>query len=407
VTYVVAAGPDGRHGPAWYAACAASCEAPINWLRTRLADAVVEARLELDPDGHPRVLLEVDSAAAATSGQQTIAYRYATCDVGCGSEGGWDITTVATALADASAPADATNSYFALDPDGHPAFIYRDSPTRADHDGTYYRSCLVPDPADCGAAEAWSEVTLATRFPLLHPDLAFTAAGEPRFLGEYVDAAQGIDRLVYGECDAHCTVGGSTQLYGASPATSYSLKLDHDGRPRIVYYTGDSVGGVALDAHQLYYLWCDTSCTSPASWHDEEVPVRPADGQGVSLALDSHDRPRFVYKQAYSGPGLGWCDSDCESVHATWRSGLVEGTAALQEADPLAATIDCSVSDWTSGGRPSLALDPHDRAVIGFDTSHHYGGTDLRLGHSGEACPVATDLSMARVAMLPEPVVAP
>ena len=315
-------------------ACPAACEAPINWTRTRLADRVIEARLQLDPDGHPRVLLVVDTATDALVSKPQRSYRYASCDRGCSSESRWDETTIATALGIDASPA-ASNSFFALDQQGHPALIYRDTPAGPDDAGTFYLSCLAPRPSDCHSAAAWTKVALATGFPLTAPELLFTSSGEPRFLGEYIDAAQGIDRLVYGECDPHCTVGGSTQLFGAGPGASYSLVLDHDGRPRIVFDTGASSGGDALDAHQLYYLWCDASCTSPASWQDAAVPVLPGSGAGVSLAMDSHDHPRFAYQRGEAGPGLGWCDRDCESAHAVWSAGLIEATDALQRADPL------------------------------------------------------------------------
>lgn len=397
MTYRIDSGQDGGHRPAYYVYCAARCTDPARWTRTSLGDNVLDARLQLTPEGHPRVMLHAAVSSDPVDAGEPVWYEYAACDVRCEQPASWTITRIASAIAYAPGAGAQTNDYFALDPQGHPAFVYYDTSDHDDHGGTFYESCLAPDPADCTDADQWHEITVASTFLLDAPELAFTPAGEPRFVGEYVDPGAGVDRLVYGECDPDCTLGAATQLFGAGAFDSYSLRLDSQGRPRIVFYTGNSGGGEALDPYQLYYLWCDTDCTTIAGWNRTDLHTAPGNGWSVDLALDAQDRPRFVYKLGDVGPGYAWCDVDCETDHPAWRSALLEDRSVLEQEDPVTPIADCTESAWTSGHDPSLALTPDGDPWVAFDTRHQYAGTDLRPGHLGEPCPVATDIAWARV----------
>ena len=123
----------------------------------------------------------------------------------------------------------------------------------------------------------------------------------------------------------------------------------------------------------------------------------------VDQVLDGADHPHFAYKMGDEGPGYAWCTTECESDHGTWQALLVESRQPLQEENPVERFVDCSVSSWTSGHLPTLALDSQGNPRLGFDTKHQYAGVDLRPGHQGESCAISTDIPLARCLMMDQP----
>jgi hypothetical protein len=214
---------------------------------------------------------------------------------------------------------------------------------------------------------------------------------------------QNLSKLVYIECDATCNqsqVRGSL-LYDSDGYARYSLRLNSAGQPRVVYYSGFYPND--LEPQQLYYLSCNVNCADARAWSATNLRTSGGNGWYVDLQLDQQDRPRFVYKMGDVGPGYAWCDADCESGNSGWQSKLVEDRAVLERDFPVMPIVDCSISSWTSGHLPKLALDSQGNPHIAFVAMHQYAGTDTRPGHYGEPCPVQTDIKLARFSMFPQP----
>jgi hypothetical protein len=404
MTYTIVLEQDGGHRPAYYVACSTSCADPDAWARTRLSDDVFDARLALDRVGNPRVMLYSYLGSGPTDGGTPKEYRYAACDATCDHKASWTITPIAQSIMYDADRAGRSNAYFALDRQGRPGFVYADTSDHDDHGGTFLDWCRAPAPSDCTDASAWQEITLASTYLLADAVLSFAPDGGPRVMGDYVSTDEGVDTLVYAECDPTCASGGATRLpFGGGGWDSLSLQLNHQGRPRAVFFTGNSGGNSVLEPFHTAYLWCDSGCTQPGHWSSADLHTSPGHGWNVDLALDASDHPRFVYQQGDVGPGYAWCDAACEGTDATWHAVLAEDRQVLEQQNPVNPLLDCSESSWTSGHLPSLALDADGNPRMGYDTRHSYGGTDLRPGHHGEPCPIESDVVLARFLMMPSP----
>lgn len=404
VAYAVRTGVDEDQRPAYYAYCAADCTMPQQWTQVRLIldTWVADVRIALDPVGHPRLLLFSHPPADVGSNH----YTYAACDNGCTDPTKWTLTPIVTAQLTDTSRWDYVFRYFALDPQGHPAFIYTDGSQGVNHNGTFYISCMAVAPAECTNAANWSETQLDLLW-LGTPSLAFSPSGQPRAMLFYWDnrGDDVIMKLLYLSCDANCDNRSNWQglfladLHGTS---RYSLRVDSQGRPRVAFYSGKYPDPAFMPDH-LYYLWCNTACTDSANndWQIHDLALSANDGKNVDLALDGLDRPRMAYHAIASGLGYAWCNSNCESDAAIWQHQEVEASDALEADYPVPPIRHCSISVWVSGEMPTLALDHAGDPRIGFVAEHGYGGSDL--DHPGQTCPTSTDIVLARYAQLSQP----
>lgn len=394
VTYRIILGQDAGERPAYYAYCASDCTSPARWARVLLSDNVFEARLQLDSAGRPRVLLYAYVNGDGADWGALKQYQYAACDSACTDPAGWTITPIADAISYDAFRGDAANHYFALDAQGHPAFMYWDTTDHDNHGGTFFVTCRQDPVSACADVSNWAEARIASGV-LDQPELVIAPDGQPRFVGHYTNVDQGVEQLIYGECDPSCDNVALTNFVGAAYDTRVSLRVDSAGHSRAVLYTGSARGG--LEQQQLYYLWCDAGCTADNSWGAANLHSQNGvPGLTVDLQLDRQDHPRFVYKQGDAGPGYAWCDTGCESSDGRWRSTLLENAQTLQQDDPVQPIVSCSIARWTSGHLPALALDPQGNPRVAFGTKHQYGGVDTDPTHGGAPCPVSTDVPLAR-----------
>jgi hypothetical protein len=241
------------------------------------------------------------------------------------------------------------------------------------------------------------------------PQLAYTRQGEPRFLTSDISDST-TTKLLYVECDAGCASRATwAYLTVLGPFASYDFALTRNGEPRIMLYTGDPTTNQTLATNQLHYLWCHAECTLTdatnwgMNWYGYAMQTHPYFGMTVSMVLDVQDRPHLAYQMGdEAGPGYTWCTGNCESNagSAGWQKSILADTSAELNQDwPVIPWYNCSISTWTSGRRPWLALDPRNHAArISYEAAHMYGGTDL--DHPGTACPVKGDIFLARVALL-------
>jgi hypothetical protein len=394
VVYAIYTGVD-EHGqkPAIYAHCAVHCGDKANWSYTRIGEAVQEARLVLDANGRPRLLLfgPVDDPD-----WPRMRYQYAACNAGCTNSASWTITTLATPVEPTATREYNNNRYFAIDRQGHPAFIYTDT-IQNNHPGTFYVSCQ----ANCTDASQWDETMLSEGL-FDKVSLAFSPGGQPRLAFGFFDENADL-YLSYAQCDANCDDGANwvgTTLVQIHGTAKYSLAVDTHGRPRIGVYTG-SYAYDPFQSQQLNYLWCDSGCSAGQNWFFAGTGLPFGSGDGVDLALDGQDRPRMSFETAGQGLGYAWCDADCESEAAAWQSQEVESQASLAENYEVLPIRRCTVSTWFNGQRSSLALDPAGHPRLAYDAQHWWYGTEQVNGEQ-QPCNYQ-DVTVTRISILNQP----
>lgn len=375
IGYALFTGLDNGQRPAYYAYCAANCANPANWSLTRLGNNVQDVRLALDPlTGHPRIMLYTSDTS--TDGHD---YQYAACESGCANSANWTITPLVTVYETPSRRSYHNNHYFALDPQGGPAFIYTDS--AAGHTGSFYAHCN----SACTNPANWSELHLFDQ-GLIKPALAFTPAGQPRFAGSYYvpdDPQYNVPlwKLLYGGCYSNCDNLWQSQwdgvfIYPTIGDGAFSLQVDTGGRPRLALYPTQADLS-QMQPGQLYYVWCNnTTCLNPNDWNKTSVGTPIAYGDGVDLVLDPANRPRLAYQMGDNGLGYARCDANCEST-SSWQTRTLESTAAVMAQYPpgLPQHQNCPILTWFNGVRPSLALDSAGNPRVGYDTELWWGGS--------------------------------
>lgn len=399
-TYVIPFGGDAGHFPVYYVYCPAQCGDPTHWTRTRLSDNIQEARLQLDRQGRPRMMLYT-SPSDRPDEIASHDYLYAECNGSCTDASHWTITTLMT-IQDKQTFGDYLNNrWFALDPQGRPAFLYKDQ--SEGHAGTFYYACQV----DCTNPNNWRDQFLNVN--VIDYELAFTPTGEPRML--WIDVSDSINtvQLAYLECNLDCSQYSGTWLSERGNFGSYSLAIDTQARPRIAFYTGNHTSLLQLEAQRLYYLWCNAGCGNddPRVWNMSMIGTSQGNGMTQQLVLDSADSPHIVYQMGDGGPGYLWCTANCTSATPTWAAKQIEDNSVLEQEFPNELNLRCSFQKWASGHRPSIALAASGNIVIGFDVSHSYYGNDV--DHPDQPCSpssgnlLSTDIQLSRVAILARP----
>jgi hypothetical protein len=396
VAYAIRTGLDNGTRPAYYAYCPADCRREEQWTRVGLASAdwVMDVRVALDPTGRPRLMI----FSTPVGDSSVNHYTYAACNANCTVAGNWTLTPLLTANLTEVYRWDYAFRYFALDPTGHPAFFYTDGSQGVNHNGTFYATCLA-NPADkCSNAANWQEVKVSPYW-LSKPSLAFGPQGQPRAAFFYYhESDTDVEmRLFYMECDAGClnsdnwTWISMADMHGSS---RHSLRVDGQGRPRLLFYSGD-FPDQAFEADRLYYLSCNTDCTQAQGhdWQIRDLGLGKFHGQNADLALDGADRPRIAYDAFGGALSLAWCDTDCESA-AVWQHKSLEQSATLEADYPVAPIRHCSISTWVTGEQPILELDASGNPAIGYVAEHGYGGKDL--DEPWKVCPTYTDIILAR-----------
>src|SRR5262249_12165916 len=126
VAYAVYTGSEHR---ATYAYCAASCADKARWTYLHLGQQVQDVRLPAGGAGRPRMLLFGQPMIEDPGDpwwQDRSRYQYAECNAACTSAASWTITTISLPVEPIAQREYANNRYFALNPQGQPAFIYKD-----------------------------------------------------------------------------------------------------------------------------------------------------------------------------------------------------------------------------------------------------------------------------------------
>jgi hypothetical protein len=383
----------GTLSPGYYFYCdgTAACADPARWQGVMFGSTkeeyIVKAELALTPAGGPRMLLYNDYNGRT--------YSYAACDADCTNPARWSVADVAEVQWDTDLDTfEYSYHSFALDPQGRPRFIYEDH-YGSIHNGLYYVYC----DAGCADAANWHELNISAGPDydgdrVQTPAMKFTAAGQPRIITQLYSQDESLpEGIYYITCDANCEQKESwqrTRLFDRGNGhASWTLALDAQDRPRVAFYQAEMPSG----GNRLFYAWCNTGCTSAASWSKAPIGLPQNVGQDPAIALDRQGRPRIAYtRPSLEGIGYLWCDSQCESGAAQWQSRLAEPMATLNKDYPVPPPFDCSLATW-SGIRPQLALDPAGNPRIGYEGERIFGGS----------CSAKVGYRSARFAFFPQP----
>jgi hypothetical protein len=155
-----------------------------------------------------------------------------------------------------------------------------------DGNEAYYAYCA----ANCETESSWVKVILIDRVEEVQ--LALTSAGYPRLLLRGPSPDWSTDFYKYAACDQNCTNSANWTIADVTTTTfspvfvnSYSghhyFALDNLDRPRFLYQDSYS---------KAYYVYCDTACTSAASWW-----VYPIN---VDIFTDADTRPTLTFTSA-------------------------------------------------------------------------------------------------------------
>lgn len=391
-----------------YAYCAANCTDKANWGFLHLSDAS-EVRLQLDAQGHPRLLLMTRGATENLN--QHLIFQYAACTSNCINGANWSFTPLVDTLdciSCAGGRENVNNRYFALDPVGHPAFIYPAAdPNNEYHSLLYYASCMS-DVATCAQAANWTSGLVADgNFPM-EPSLTFAGSGKPRLAFIENNSAQ--STLYYMQCDQTCDDTNQwswTKVTPTSPRESFrfSLAVDPNGRPRIALYSSyynNNASSPFADA-TLYYGWCDANCVAEqtSGWNWAPIGLPALAGSDVDLALDKQGRPRMAYMDHNQGLGYSWCNQNCEGTTAPWQHGVAETNSSLSTDYDVLPIRKCTVSTWFTGVRPTLTLDAQGNPRIVYDAQHYWYGTETD-GTGTHSCDFK-DINVTRLAIFNQP----
>jgi hypothetical protein len=218
-----------------------------------------------------------------------------------------------------------------------------------DGNQVYYAYCATT--ADCGIVSSWGTVILIDRVEEVQ--LALTAAGHPRLLLRGPSPDWSTDFYKYAACDVNCTNSANWTIADVTTTTfsgvylnSYSghhyFALDNQDRPRFLYQDTYTIA---------YYVYCDTACTSAASWWKDPIN---ADIYGIdlpTLTFTSLGQPRITAVIA-DGTGNSYlnyitCDTLCNNL-ASWTY-----TRLMDRGGGINVSF---VLRLTSNGQPRLAF---------------------------------------------------
>jgi hypothetical protein len=339
--------PDG----AFYAYCPAACTSPEGFSVVRFPTAesgtVHNVMLALDANNVPQVLI-------ATG---TTLY-YATCAGDCRQESAWTLTQIMNH----DGEREVTGEAFALDPQGRPRFVmhaYRAMfGIGAPEPGTFYVTC----DSDCHHPSSWHSSQISPQI-WQETTLRFSADGVAHLaLVATVDDMG--DIAGYAECASSCTNEDAWPVVGIYYSFSdrfvqeidpaITMALTSSGKPRIVTLAKDQGTG----ARFIAYSACDVNCTREdgSTWQHNSLLGGDVIGDGLDLALDANNHPRFVYVADYN-IFLVYCDTDCENDDAdatSWSLDKVEMGGDMPP-DMIIPYADCTVAAWFLR-QPSVAI---------------------------------------------------
>jgi hypothetical protein len=383
--------PDG----AFYAYCPADCTAPEQLSVVRFPTpedgTAGNAMLALDANGLPQVLI-------ATG---TTVY-YATCSGDCRQESSWTLSKIL----DHAGERELTGEAFALDPQGRPRFIihaYRAMfGIGAPEPGTWYMVC----DNDCHNPANWSEHLISPQI-WQENTLRFSADGVAHLAT--IATVDGMGDLAgYAECVTDCydeadenswpVVGmyySFSDRFVEEIDPAISMDLTSAGKPRIAVLAKDQ----NTEARFIAYAACDNNCVQEdgSTWRYNSLLDGDVIGDGLDLALDANDNPRFVYTADYNIL-LVYCDSNCENDadDSGWHLDKVEMSGDMPP-DMIIPYADCNVAAWFLR-QPSIAIGSDGLPRVAYRAEDISGGgePDYQKYDWEPDCRAGADMTLTR-----------
>lgn len=389
-----------------YAYCPANCTVKENWRFVHLGDGS-EVRLQVDQGGRPRLLM---MTPGPTQGQaQHLYFSYGACDIDCTNAASWTLTPLVDTLdciACIGGREQMNHQYFALDPQGHPAFVFPSIDPNEDwHAKLYYFSCMQEAPA-CNQVNRWSAIQVGDGSYPYQPSLVFAGVEQPRLVYQIGNSQH--SELYYLACARDCANGN--WAWQEIVATSirltvrFDLAVNQQGQPRLAFYSSyENRAPSPFADSTLYYIWCDANCTAnqAGAWQATAIGLPSGAGEAPALALDQQGRPRIAFMTHDQGLGYSWCNTDCESTSGVWQHGVAESNNALSSDYDVLPIHRCTVSTWFTGVRPALVLDGQGNPRIAYDAQHYWYGVES-TGGAAHDCNIK-DINVTRLAMFNQP----
>src|SRR5258708_844311 len=207
---------------AYYDYCAPGldCANTSNWTVVNLlsvaasATTMDAAQLDLDAQGHPRLVIVTSDFGAGSMDH----FNYAACNSNCTIHASWTITEVANlAIGNNANIFNGNKHFFALDPQGRPRFI-------VDNGVNYeYHFCNTASTS----ANSWVTAPMVDSFVSVlaasYSSLRLTHSGEPRF-AYYGTPGGSAESLYYFWCHSACTNSANWTIsdVGLVPAANFN-----------------------------------------------------------------------------------------------------------------------------------------------------------------------------------------
>jgi hypothetical protein len=381
-------------GDAFYTVCEGECSDPskLSAVRFETDGTVYNAMLKLTADGKPRVLLS------------SYYHNYfAECDAGCSVRENWRVGEIQQ-LSDSDLSI--TGEALALDPQGRPRFLYH----------TYHAlfgigqkppqtSLAACDAVDCTKPESWTFNVIAKDELWENSTLLYDASGRGHVATHVVDfsSANNPTMGAYLTCTGACNTENTWKGIGFFPAyesmteaidmhPAISLALTKAGHPRVA-----QLGKTPEGKKVVAYFECDQDCDGD-NWKNGFSWIADPLHDGIDLALDKDDHPRFAHTINYNIVVTYCNDADCTREGAGWDSIFVEQGEDIP-ADQIFLEWNCTFGAWFLH-TPSIAITSSGALRVGYqirDVSGGFGKPDP----TKPGCTAGTDMSLSRMAVLP------
>lgn len=387
--------PSYAGGRAYYAYCGDGCEDSddVAVVRFDTDSSVHNAMIALAADGTPHVLLATSTSIA-----------YAQCQGDCTDPAAWTTSTILVHDGDR----EVTGEAFALDGDGHPRFLMHTYVAYLGIGQKTPETHWVACDEGCNDVASWTSAKISDQI-WQSTQLKFDAQGTAHIatvaqvVGEYGESTQNYG--AYLRCDDGCDDG--ERWLGTSVAPAFSsdfdavsirpaiaLALTSAGNPRMVMLVQDE-----NLKRNLSYMSCDGACTAFEDWGGVILSEGDDIGEGLDIAVDANDHPRFVYTFDYD-IGLAHCDTEpCDTADSPWELQKVEAGGDMA-ADDIFLWENCDVAAWFLHG-PSIAIGPDGASVVGYQARDISGGWDNPDPDDLHDCVAGTDMTWSRFARMP------
>jgi hypothetical protein len=381
------------HGDAFYTFCEGECSDVDKRVAVRLeTDGTVNnAMLRLTKDGKPRVLL---------SG--SLHNYWAECDQGCLDRANWRLGRIQSHGGDL----DVTGEALALDPEGRPRFLVHTYRALLGIGQKAPATSLAQCDAACTEPGSWRVEVIAQDELWVGSSFVYDATGKAHVATNvfpFSEGTSGEPKAAYLSCAGPCNTEHTWKGIGFFPPyestteavdihPSISLALTKAGQPRLVQLAKTQDGAKAV-----VYFECDGQCEGD-HWTTGFSLTTNALADGVDLALDERDRPRFVISLDYDIVLVSCDAADCSATDS-WQHSYVERGSDIPP-DAVFLEYNCNVGGWFMHS-PSLAWHTGGEPRVGYQIRDLSGGGPSQDDPSKPGCIAGTDMTLSRLAALP------